>query len=250
MTDHVTIVVPLYNEAHRWDPAYWRTLADLPTIRWLFVDDGSTDNTSDLVSVFTDSTHTQLLSLHTNQGKGNAVRQGMLAAWENPGRGIGFLDGDGAFDPQDVQDLVARLTDSKAPGGAIADWDSVWGSRVALAGRNIHRRSSRHYIGRIIATAISQGLPGVPYDTQCGFKIFAPTQALRHSIEDPFRTRWFFDVEILQRWIAFTGQPMRIWEQPLMHWRDVPGSKITSRSAFQVAREVAFIARTNSSLSR
>lgn len=250
MTDHVTIVVPLYNESHRWNDAYWRSMAAIPKVRWLFVDDGSTDNTSSLVTAFAPSADVQLLTLHTNQGKGSAVRQGMLTAWQDPGLAIGFMDGDGAFDTEDVKALIATLSDSVTVTQVDPPWDSVWGSRVALAGRDIHRRSSRHYIGRVIATAISHRLPGVPYDTQCGLKFFAPSAFLRECINDPFRTDWFFDVEILQRWIKLTGNPMRIWEQPLMHWHDVPGSKVTTRSGFQVAREVAFITRTNRSLAR
>lgn len=250
MTNHVTIVVPLYNEADRWNEADWRELVSIPLVRWLFVDDGSTDNTHDLVTEFLKSSQAQLLTLQVNQGKGNAVREGMLVAWKDPGLGIGFMDGDGAFHRDDIQALVEILLHPDAISNHNGAWDSVWGSRVALAGRDIRRRSTRHYIGRVIATIISQGLSGVPYDTQCGLKIFSPSPQLLQCINRPFVTDWFFDVEILQRWIEASGRPMKTWEQPLMHWHDVPGSKITAKSGFKVAREIAYASRRNRTLPR
>lgn len=248
MQERITMVVPLFNEAGRWDTGYWRSMMGIPSTHWLFVDDGSTDNTNSIVTTFAKSDGAQLLTLAGNRGKGNAVRLGLLKALESPGLGVGFMDGDGAFHPDDVQAVLTTLLANGNANGRQEALESVWGARVALAGREINRRTSRHYVGRIIATAISQGLPGVPYDTQCGLKVFSPSSALHECLAQAFATDWFFDVEILQRWIRITGKPMRIWEQPLMHWRDVPGSKISLTSSVQVAREVTFITRGNARL--
>jgi len=75
------MVVPCFNEASRWDSAYWTHITALPSIDWAFIDDGSTDATpgklANFVSIqcevgITDS----LLVLPTNVGKGEAVRAG------------------------------------------------------------------------------------------------------------------------------------------------------------------------------
>lgn len=240
----VTVVVPLYNEEDRWQADYWRPMVAIPGTTWLFVDDGSSDRTPELVARFAEQTGVGTLSLGSNVGKANAVRAGLIQAMDDGTPGVGFLDGDGAFDVHDVTRIVADfrnrcLTDDSS------EFESVWSSRVALAGHHINRRASRHYLGRIIATLISPGIPDVPYDTQCGFKLFRSSGELTACLANPFSTRWFFDVELLQRWITLTGKPMRIWEVPLLSWHDVAGSKLSGRASIQVGSEIVRIMRTN-----
>ena len=106
------------------------------------------------------------------------------------------------------------------------------GSRVKLLGRKIDRRRSRHYLGRIFATAVSTVLGLDVYDTQCGAKLFRVTPFIRALFEHPFLSRWIFDVEIIARLIqAKRGKNLPqadrvIYEFPLMEWRDVQGSKL------------------------
>lgn len=247
----VSLVVPLFNEGARWNQEYWEQLLGIEQIDWLFVDDGSTDQTRQVVDKFIRRFGGNFLHLGSNLGKGNAVRAGMNHAIAQGSSMVGFIDGDGAFALQDVQTIAESFLSLGSAGNHPGQPDfgdgieSVWASRVALAGHDIVRRTSRHYLGRVIATLVSTNLPNVPYDTQCGFKIFRVTRSLQSCLESPFKTKWFFDVEILQRWILLTGQPMNIREIPLLHWHDVPGSKIRVRAAGRVAREIAFIVREN-----
>lgn len=237
------LIVPCFNEAHRWSEDYWLRVASITNLHVLLVNDGSTDSTGSSIELLAaKAPNATTMNLPANAGKGNAVRQGLLAAMDHGAASVGFIDADGAFDPAEIPEIMksfTRVSHEDPP------FEALWTSRVALAGRAIHRRTQRHYIGRIVATLISTGLPGVPYDTQCGFKIFTASLALQRVLSRPFTTRWLFDVEILQRWWEETGQPMRVWEEPLMSWHDVPGSAITSGQALTVAREVAFIAREN-----
>src|SRR5262249_59105570 len=105
------------------------------------------------------------------------------------------------------------------------------GSRVKLLGRTIDRRIGRHYRGRIFATLASLVLDLPVYDTQCGAKLFRTSAILAAALSRPFRSRWSFDVELLQRLVlGFGGVPAlavrEIVEEPLAVWRDVPGSKL------------------------
>ena len=86
--------------------------------------------------------------------------------------------------------------------------------------------------GRIAATMVSRIL-GIPvYDTQCGAKLFLADRGLQTLFEEPFVTRWAFDVEILARWLIHRDAGVEvnrsIIEAPLDQWIDVAGSKLTA----------------------
>lgn len=240
------IVVPLYNEAARWKRAYWQNMTALPETSWLFVNDGSTDRTMDAVNELTEADNVHALNLQVNVGKAEALRQGLQEASRSDSTALGFMDGDGAFDSGDVLRLVTEYRTHVLNG----PFDSVWSSRVALAGRDIARSLRRHYIGRIVATIVSQGWDRPPYDTQSGLKIFQPSPALDAALATPMTTRWFVDLEIQLRWEQASGRDLRIWEVPLMYWHDVPGSSLRGRALPSVVREVSAIKRLQRSVWR
>jgi hypothetical protein len=115
-------------------------------------------------------------------------------------------------------------------------------SRVALAGREIRRNPSRHYLGRVVATFLTRSWIDAPYDTQSGFKIFSNTESLRSALENDFKTSWFVDIEILTRIGNSNGGLLNIWEEPLTFWRDVAGSKLKLSKIPKLLIEI-FIAR-------
>lgn len=236
----VGLVVPCFDEASRWSANYWTHIAAESDANILFVDDGSTDATNQILQGFVTGTKHRVRTLERNAGKSEAVRLGMQQLiQESECAAVGYLDADGAFTAEDVLDVIAsfqaRVIDST--------FDAVWSSRVALAGRDIARSNSRHYIGRLVATFVSAGYGSIPYDTQSGLKLFAPSPALKACLEEPFRTRWLFELELLARWQRFAGESMRIWEEPLNYWHDVPGSKIKGKEVTRVLRELIVVKR-------
>jgi dolichyl-phosphate beta-glucosyltransferase len=235
-----SIVVPCFNEEGRWNADYWRSMLALESVRWVFVDDGSRDGTRGFIDdlVETSSGIARAVHLDRNRGKAEAVRAGMLAALDDGGRSVGFMDADGAFAVGDVERFVALMSEKRAD-----DVDSLWSSRVALAGRDIHRSDSRHYLGRLVATVLTLGEEYLPYDTQSGFKLYVADDRLRGCLDEPFSTRWMFDLELYYRWRRLQGSPMRVWEEPLQSWRDVAGSKVTGRESIRAIREIAAVKR-------
>lgn len=227
MTRDFVWVVPCHDEEARLDTdAFLRLVDARRDIDVLFVDDGSEDGTGAVLESLAGKRpgRLQVLSLPINQGKAEAVRQGLRRALASGPRYVGYLDADLAT----PIDEMCRLCDLL--GGR--DVDVVLGTRLSMLGRHIERDHVRHYLGRVFASAASLTLRLRVYDTQCGAKVFRATPALEAALDAPFLSRWAFDVELLGRLLA--GGPSvagvaveRIVEEPLLTWRDVPGSKLS-----------------------
>lgn len=222
----VVLVIPCYNEAARLDVAAIGSFVEVsPRVELLFVDDGSTDDTLEvLTSLARDVPRCSVLRQPQNGGKAEAVRAGMLAALERTPRYVGYWDADLATPLPALRDFL-RVLDAR-PELLLA-----LGSRVQLLGRAIERDRARHYIGRIFATIVSLMLGLRVYDTQCGAKLFRVDENLPRLFDAPFETRWVFDVELLARMIvARGGDPAAtaavLYELSLFDWRDVGGSKV------------------------
>jgi glycosyltransferase involved in cell wall biosynthesis len=238
------IVVPCFNEAQRWNEDYWTHMTNIDNVDWLFVSDGSTDGTNEILKSFVASHsnskgNIETLVLVKNVGKGEAIRQGWHSKRDAPYESIGFMDADGAFNQRDLIALLEEYENHVDRG----DFDAVWSSRVALAGRNITRHTSRHYLGRLVATVLSTGGHSIPYDTQSGLKLFQASNKLQQIIETPFKTRWLFELEITNKFALQYAQPLQVWEMPLLSWVDVSGSKITRRESIRIVKELWIIKR-------
>jgi dolichyl-phosphate beta-glucosyltransferase len=223
------IVVPCYNEAHRLNTQAFKAFAhDKYRVRFLFVDDGSTDETWNVLESLSavDGERFLIRRLSSNVGKGEAVRQGMLQAFQVNPDYVGYWDADLATPLSALPVFCDVLNTSQ--------FEMVFGARVRLLGRVIERSPVRHYPGRIFATMASLVL-GIPiYDTQCGAKIFRASPTVHSVFKGKFITRWLFDVEILARLIQSRALNRRdvekiIYEFPLNEWHDVAGSKVRTR---------------------
>lgn len=219
------LVIPCFNEAGRLPAEELADLAEATRAHLIFVDDGSTDGTGDRLEVLTARLDggAEILSLESNSGKGEAVRQGMVYASARAFTAIGYVDADMATPPDEVARLFSVLEDD----GLRA----ALGSRVAILGHRIRRSPVRHYLGRVFATGASIVLALPVYDTQCGAKVFLAGPALSAALAKPFASAWAFDVELLGRLIAPlrplpAGSASPIREVPLRAWMDRGRSKV------------------------
>ena len=226
----VSVIAPLENQAEIVKPFVEQVLgilrAHYANYELLLVDDGSTDSTRRVLEELTaDEDRLDMLSLERNSGKCEAVRRGMLRAFEDGADAAGYWDADLATPLSEIE----RFRDALL---ADEDLDVVLGSRILILGADIDRRPLRHYFGRIAATAASMTLRLPVYDTQCGAKVLRTTERLRTILQEPFRANWTFDVELLARFlwsdpVESLPDPLRtIYEYPLPVWRDVGGSKL------------------------
>jgi glycosyltransferase involved in cell wall biosynthesis len=241
--DRCQLVIPCYNEAERLDPVALAQLLDDPNVSVLFVDDGSVDDTSlrleQIASAHPDRMF--VLTLEQNCGKAEAVRRGLLDACRSGAAVVGYLDADLATSPAEILRLVRVLHERSA--------SVVIGARIALLGRDIDRSPSRHYLGRVFATFASMALRMPVYDTQCGAKVMRVTPALLAALDEPFMSRWAFDVELIGRLLRGSKgiapiPPEYFHEEPLLAWRDVKGSKLSTGHMARALYDLGRIART------
>lgn len=232
----IVLVVPCFNESNRWDAKYWEEVSKIPGLLLIFVNDGSTDDTEQLIRGF--SNH--LVNLSKNVGKAEAIRHGFTSLFDEDYVGIGFLDADAAFSPADIE----RLIDSfRAKNSISQSPTAIWSSRVQLAGRRIERRMSRHYLARFIVTLLAIRLKFSIYDPQSGLKIYPCGKDLVSCFDDPFETRWFVDLEIYERYKKLNAVPMNVWEEPVDSWKDIDGSKINRFEYIKIIKDIAFLMR-------
>lgn len=232
MPPATTIVVPCFNEAARLRPEGFAPL--LAAHQLLFVDDGSSDGTPQLLAGLAAAhPNARVLTLAANGGKAEAVRQGLLRALDDGAAVVGYLDADLATPADEMLRLIAEIDAAGA--------DAVLGARVALLGRDIQRQPARHYLGRVFAAGASVVL-GLPvYDTQCGAKAFRATPRLREALGEPFHSRWAFDVELIGRILPPSGEPPRVVEVPLHTWHDIGGSTLRLPQMVRAGLEIGRI---------
>lgn len=232
------IVVPCYNEADRFAPRHFidhcRTQSNLS---FIFVDDGSTDATFEVLSRTASQAPVQMsvLRLERNSGKAEAIRRGVSEAFRKPVELIGFWDADLATPLHNIEEF-AKILERSSVQLAI-------GSRIRLLGRKVERHGFRHYTGRGFATIAALALRLPVYDTQCGAKIFRANAIFAEVFSEPFQLGWSFDVEMIARLSRIVRQngldpEDLVVEVPLQEWTDTPGSKLRASHVPRIAWEV------------
>jgi dolichyl-phosphate beta-glucosyltransferase len=155
---------------------------------------------------------------------------------------VGFWDADLAIPLAAIPRLAAVFEER-------SDTLMVFGSRVRMLGRQVERDPFRHYAGRLFATVVSLLLDVAVYDTQCGAKLFRSCPAVGELFQDPFITRWIFDVEILARLKRRLGPEAweslgdLVYEYPLESWQDVSGSKVKGQDFLHAPLDLIAIYR-------
>ena len=232
------ITIPCYNETNRLPVSKFRKFLQAGNnISFIFVNDGSKDNTLSVIEHLADScgNKVKVLDFMHNKGKAEAVRQGIKSSFSNEPDIVGFWDADLATPLSAIFDFLKVY--EKLP---KIKW--IFGARVKLLGRKIIRNEIRHYTGRVFATATSIILNLPIYDSQCGAKLFKNDNLLQEIFHEPFKSKWIFDVELIARLkkLSLDQELARkiIYEYPLYEWTDISGSKLKITDFFSAPKDL------------
>ncbi len=236
------IVIPCYNEASRLDlSTFDNFLTQRTDYTICFVNDGSSDNTLEILKNFQQNHkgRVHVYDAPQNNGKAEAIRSGvnyMLQYTE--AKKIGFMDADLATGFDDYENLVGSLNDDLDNDGMVI------GSRTRVNTANIQRTAFRSASSNIFNKAI-QWIIGLKInDTQCGAKVFTRKTA-NTLFKNAFISKWLFDIELLMRMRNRYGKQSmlnKFKEVQLSKWTEVEGSKITLRDAIQFPLQLIHIA--------
>ncbi len=214
MAPYLSVVIPAYNEEKRLPQSLAAVIEFLKKQSYesevIVSDDGSADKTVEVASEILKTVPHKIVTTPENKGKGNAVRQGVLAS---QGEYVLFTDADLSTPIEEVTRFLAHLA---------KDQDVVIGSR-ALPGSQvmIHQNPLRETMGKVFnSIACFFAFKGI-HDSQCGFKAFRREAALKlFGLQklDGFS----FDVEIV-----FLAQKLglRLLELPVV-WRNSAQSRV------------------------
>ncbi len=238
----VGVVIPCYNEEKRFlSKKFSDFIIKNSGYQLCFVNDGSTDNTLDVLNLLKKGRE-DFISVYdckVNKGKAEAVRLGMLHMAKEEGLDyIGFLDADLSTDLSNFDDLVSTIENSK--------YKIVSGSRISRMGAKITKGAARNIISLIFNFIIRKILRMDFKDTQCGAKIFHK-DIIDIAFKDKFITKWIFDVEIFKRITLYFGLKKAkkiICEKPLKRWIHADGSKLSMRDSLEIIYQFVQIAWT------
>lgn len=161
LNPYLSIVVPVYNEEHNVQPLFEKICTVCESIgltyEVLFVDDGSQDNTYEVLSKLRETEHNlSIIKFQENAGQTAAMAAGFEYA---QGERIISMDGDLQNDPADIPQLLEKLDE---------DYDLVCGWRKERQDKFWSRR-----VPSIIANWIISLVTGVAiHDNGCSLKAY------------------------------------------------------------------------------
>ncbi|HEY3703808.1 MAG TPA: dolichyl-phosphate beta-glucosyltransferase [Terracidiphilus sp.] len=227
-----SIVIPAYNERLRIIATLDSVVAVVRQKQWdaevIVVNDGSTDETADLVRDFAcQAPEVRLMENPSNRGKGFSVRNGLIHA---NGEIVMFTDADLSAPIDEAELLFAAIEQEGA--------DIAIGSRWLETSRQTHRQPLyRQIFGRCF-NALTRMIMRLPYaDTQCGFKAFT-REAAQTVFQLQTIERWGFDPEIL--FIA-RKRRYKVKEVPVSWAHDARSRISYLRDGLQMLKELAIV---------
>ncbi|MDD5679699.1 MAG: glycosyltransferase, partial [Candidatus Omnitrophica bacterium] len=210
----ISLAIACYNEAGHLEESVKETLTVMAANKYkyeiIFVDDGSSDNTRDIIRRLCGANaHMSCIFHERNMGRGKAVSDGIRAA---SGKVAGFIDIDLETHARYIPILIAEIK-----GGAdVACARRTYKVTPGSVNRWLMNRGYNFLVRNFLGLKF--------YDTETGCKFFNRERILP-VLEKVQDNHWFWDTEIIAR-AYFSG--LKISEIPTIYIRR-KGKKSTVR---------------------
>lgn len=191
MDKRIIIVMPAYNAEKTIESVFRRVpKAALAKIsEFMVVNDGSSDNTEEVVRKLINKYKIKLINHEKNKGYGGAQKTGFKKALEDGADIVVLLHSDGQYAPELLLEMIQPIEEGKA--------DIVGGSRL-LGGKALEGGMPLiRYIGNIFLTFLQNIVFMANLHTyHSGYKVYS-----RYALEKiPFKNysnEFYFDTEML-----------------------------------------------------
>lgn len=221
----LSLIIPAYNEESRLGKFLETVVAydrqhpqDIDEI--LVIDDGSSDKTREVAGEYQKKLAKITVRTHTqNQGKGAAVRTGVLAAKSDV---IVFIDADGATPITELPKMIRALKES----------DAAVGNRF-LPGAKTERHSLLRKLSGFVYRKYMSFFGLGEIDTMCGFKGYQAPIA-KKLFQNLIENRWLFDAEIAYK-AVHTRYTIKNFP---IEWTSKDGSKLDTKTLLKTAFQI------------
>ena len=218
MSDSISVVIPIYQEAATIGTVLEKLLQLNGVLEIVVVDDGSDDGSWEVIQHHASrDKRIQPVKHSKNMGKSCALRTGFALT---SGDIVLIQDADLEYDPTDISNLVKPIEDGVA--------DVVYGSRFLV------RRATRvlyyyHYLGNKLITFVSNVLTNINFtDIETGYKAFRG-EIIRNMI---IESKGFgFEIEATAK---IAKLKCRVYEVPISYYGRTyeEGKKIGYKDGF------------------
>ena len=217
---HLSIIIPLYNEEKRLQKSLkclkkFLSKKKKNKVETIFVSDGSTDDTNKLINLFISKNKKfykfKFIFYQKNIGKGYAIKQGIMKAsydWQL------ICDADMSVNPNQFNIWYNK--------NRIIDKNKAYFGSRRHKKSNVKSSIIRRFLGYFFIIFIRILFFIKLKDSQCGFKVFHKSYALK-VFRKISSFRFAFDIELI---IILTKLKINIIELPLK-WVHQDGSKLS-----------------------
>lgn len=193
------VIIPTYNNHQTIEKVINDVLEY--TNQVVVVNDGSTDNTSEILN---DITQIDLVSYSKNKGKGYALRQGFKFAWEKGYEYAITIDSDGQHFASDLPSFIEAINENP--------------NAIIIGNRNMEQEGipGKSSFGNRFSNFWFKFETGIKMpDTQSGYRLY-PLKPLSKMMF--FTRKYEFEIEVIVRaaWkgVEITDVPIQIYYAP------------------------------------